>query len=189
MDISSFLWGAAIGVVGSFATGFLKKAGEDSYSWAKKKIDPNSSNMPESHLIIHMNSDVPKTMERSIQNGDSSRLERVSQITADEIRSSVEDAPPLQRDRIANSYIGLRVEWDTEYTNGSKLDNGHIKLQLSPFGKIHTSVWCEVPEDEYRELAILPNRSKIRVYGEIESVGDHGIYIGNAQLHIYPRAK
>lgn len=190
MDISSFLWGAGIGVIGALATGFLKKAGEDGYSWVKKKVNPKACETPKSHLIVHMKSDgVPGAINSISHDGSSSHLDRVSAISPDEIHNSLEKAPPLQRNRIAESYIGLRVEWDTTFLNGRPLDNGCIRLQLSSFGQIQTSVWCEVPADEYRELAILPKRSKIRVYGEISGIADHGIDIKNAQLHIYPRTQ
>jgi type II secretory pathway component PulC len=184
MDISSFLWGAALGVIGALGTGFLKKAGEDGYSWVKKKINPNASEAPKPHLIIHVNSENSSSTTTS-----SSLLEQVSSVTTDAINNSLESAPPLQRERIASSYIGLRVEWDTEFSNGKQLDNGRIRLHLSALSKTHASIWCDVSAEEYRELSILTKGSKIRIYGEIESVNSHGIDIKNAQLHIYPRTQ
>jgi len=43
-DFVSFAWGTAIGVLGAFGTGFLKKGGEDFYSWVKNKIHPKPLN-------------------------------------------------------------------------------------------------------------------------------------------------
>lgn len=183
MDISSFLWGAALGVIGAFATGFFKKAGEDGYSWVKKKINPKASEVPNPHLIVHVNSERPPNVAAS-----SPLLERVSSITPDEINNSLNNAPPLQREVVANSYIGIRVEWDTEFINGKRLDNGCVRLQLTSFDKSRDSVWCEVSEEEYRELAILTKGARIRIYGEIARIATHGIHIKNAQLHIYPRS-
>jgi len=39
-DPVSFAWGAVVGIVGAFGAGFLKKAGEDFYLWAKTKVHP-----------------------------------------------------------------------------------------------------------------------------------------------------
>ena len=39
-DPVSFVWGAVVGIFGAFGTGFLKKAGEDFYSWVKNKVNP-----------------------------------------------------------------------------------------------------------------------------------------------------
>lgn len=187
MDTSSFLWGAAIGVVGAFATGFLKKAGEDSYSWLKKKINPMSEESSASHLIIHMNAENGLETAESISRSGRPLLKRVSVISLDEINTSLADAPPLQRTRIAESYVGLRVEWDTQFVGGKLQEDGDIRLQLTIPNAKHQpkSVWCKVPAAEYRELGILPEDSKIRVSGEIEAVASHGIELKEARLHIY----
>ena len=39
-DLPSFLWGVAISAFAAFGTGFVKRAGEDFYLWAKKKANP-----------------------------------------------------------------------------------------------------------------------------------------------------
>jgi hypothetical protein len=39
-DLPSFTWGAVVGVAAAFGTGFLKKAGEQAYSWLAHKINP-----------------------------------------------------------------------------------------------------------------------------------------------------
>lgn len=189
MDISSFLWGATIGVIGAFATGFLKKAGEDSYSWMKKKINPKSTEPTASHLIIHMNAESGLNTSKGISLSEPQRpvVERVSEVTLDDINTSIVDAPPLQRTRVSDSYVGLRVEWDTYFVSGKLRENGDIRLQLTIPDAKHQpkSVWCEVPASEYRELGILPEDSKIRVSGEIESIAEYGVNLKDARLHIY----
>jgi hypothetical protein len=39
-DLPSFLWGAVVGLVGAFFSGFLKKAGEDAYHFVRDKLNP-----------------------------------------------------------------------------------------------------------------------------------------------------
>ena len=187
--MTSFFWGAAIGIVGAFATGFLKKAGEDCYSWVRKKINPTAVEQHPSHLIIHMNSEsaISTTPGISIAKSQYPHLERVSMVTLDEINTAIFDAPPLQRDRVAESYVGLRVEWETMFIGGTLKDSDNIRLQLTVPDVKHQprSVWCEVPASEYRELGILPEDSKVRVSGEIAEFGSGGVTLKDARLHIY----
>lgn len=189
MDFTSFLWGAAIGVVGAFATGFLKKAGEDCYSWVRKKTNPKTAEQHPPHLIIHMNSETgpPIATGISVSDPQLSVLERISLVTLDEINTAIFEAPPLQRDRVAESYIGLRVEWETKFVGGTLKDDENIRIQLTvPDGKHYSkSVWCEVPSSEYRELGILPEASRVRVTGEIAKIGSSGVVLENVRLHIY----
>ena len=67
MNTSSFLIGVAIGVIGAFGTGFLKKAGEDLYSWLKRKINPKSVSTTNPQVIMHLhNSNVTNHEENTL---------------------------------------------------------------------------------------------------------------------------
>lgn len=189
MDITSFITGVAIGGAVLFLTGFLKKAGEDFYAWAKRKISPKSVEQHASHITIHINKDgVPETAQ-DISKGklENPLLERVSTLSIDDIMNTITKAPPLQRDQVAKNYIGLKIEWDTLFISGKLVGGDLIQLQLSVIDASNLSsvVWCAVPAKQYRELAILPQNSKVRIYGEIESVATYGVDIKDAHLHIY----
>ena len=41
-DLSSFAWGAAVGGVAAFGTGFLKKAGEQAFGFLSNKLNPKT---------------------------------------------------------------------------------------------------------------------------------------------------
>lgn len=127
----------------------------------------------------------------TISESQHSELERVSLVTLDEINTAISEAPPLQRDRVAERYIGLRVEWETVFVGGTLQGNGNIRIQLTvPDGKHYPkSVWCEVPASEYRELGILPEGSKVRAAGEIAKIGSSGVALEDVRLHIYEEAK
>lgn len=187
MDISSFLWGAAIGIIGALATGFLKKAGEDAYAWLKKKINPKSAEPSTSHLIVHLDSSQPlnTTEAKSSETSQHPVIERVSIVTVEEINTALSEAPPLQRDRVAERYTGLHVEWDTKFIGGKIREDEKIQLHLKSVGGREESVWCEVPAAEYRELGILPKNAKIQVSGEITKIASYGIELKDARLHIY----
>jgi hypothetical protein len=177
MDLTSFLWGAAIGVACAFGTGFFKKAGEDCYSWAKRKINPKLAEQNPPHLIIQMNTDGTPNIAH----------DKVSAVTVDDIRTAISNSPPLQRDRVAEAYIGLQVEWETLFKHGTLTDKDEIRVILAVVDTklYHSFVRCIVPAKEYRALGILPENAKVRVSGEIAEVDTSIIVLKDARLHIY----
>lgn len=188
MDSTSLLLGAAIGVAGAFGTGFLKKAGEDLYSWTKKKLFPKSvESQHKPQLVVHLNRDDLSKVTHEVNNTTPPLLERINSISLDEINTAIKDAPPLQRDRVAESYIGLKVEWETRFIGGRPRDNNEIRLHLSVEDAKHhpRSVWCEVPINQYRELGIMKEGENVRVSGQIQKIAEHGIDLTDARLQFY----
>ena len=117
-----------------------------------------------------------------------STVERVSPISAGEIQSSIEAAPPLQRNAVADRYKNLRIEWDTELVYADNKD-GTVQLQLGVLNlPAHTrySVVCKVDFENYRELAVLPERAHIRVNGLVADVTAHWLSLSNARLTFLP---
>jgi len=186
-DLTSIAWGVLLGVIGAVGAGFLKKAGEELYLWAKKKIHPRSSESNSSPLAIHINKDgARKSQEEtppdSLQSG---AIKRISSVSLDDIRNAIKAAPPLQRDRVAKSYVGLRIEWDAYFSGGIQKEDGSLSLRLE-VKSTHTwnFIHCDVPFDEYRELGVLPENTPIRVSGEISEVGLQAIDLKDVRLMI-----
>lgn len=181
MDTSSLLIGLTIGIVGAFATGFLKKAGEDLYLWLKGVVNPNSVAESKAQVVFHLHD----ARNEKPDHLNVIEIEKISQLTFDEIEKAIDSAPPLQREQAAKSYIGLRVEWDTYLRAAHKREDGNISLRLSLDAEfMGRSTSCEVPEDEYRELGVLPEGAKIRVVGEISEACSYDIKLSNARLEI-----
>lgn len=185
MNLSSFLWGIALGVIAAFGTGFLKKAGEDFYSWAKKKVNPKASEHHAPQLVIQLN-----TAAGTQPVGESppvllepATIERVSKLTFEDIENAIRAAPPMQRGRVAESYVGLRVEWNTYFKSGSLMNDDIMKLWLSTDS--HALINCEVQVKEYREFGILPEGTKVRVSGEIVKVSSLDAELKDVRLHIF----
>ena len=181
MNLSSLLIGIIIGVVGAFGTGFLKKAGEDMYSWIKGKINPNSLAERQSQVVVHLRGAEAEPTDHF----DLVSTETLSQISIDDIEKAIESASPLQRENIAENYVGLKIEWNSYLKTATKLPNGNVSLRLAidtPYrGR---AVLCEVPEDEYRELSILPEDTPIRVSGEITEASSFDVKLTNVRLQI-----
>lgn len=192
MEIPSLLLGIGLGVLGAFGTGFLKKAGEDCYGWLKKKINPKAVEQHVPQLIVQL------AQNGSTPTGDNSpsirlapaAIDRVSPLTFQDIAEAIDSAPPLQRDHVAESFKGLRVEWDTYFKSGRLSEEGTIRLRLGTEQRgSFKSVLCAVAVADYRELGVLPEGSKIRVFGEIESASRYDIELKDVRLHIYYERK
>jgi hypothetical protein len=187
-DITSVIWGVAIGVIGAFGAGFLKKAGEDFYSWIRNKVNPKSTEKTPPQVVIHvaggsspvLSSETPSEVLEPVS------IERVSGITLKKIQEAIDNAPPLQRKHVANSYIGIRVEWDAYFKGGSRIGNDMVSVRLTTnLERPLDTIWCEVPFESYRELGVLPEGAKIRVSGEIVEAGSWDIKLKDAHLYIY----
>jgi len=190
-DLTSVVWGIALGVMGAFGAGFLKKAGEDCYSWIKNKASPKKMpepQVPHPQVVIQVtrNGSVVPNAEPLPSDLEPVSIERVSGITLDEIREAIEKAPPLQQEYVEKSYVGLRVEWDTYFKSGTRRDNDMIMLLLTTDAVMGSNtIWCEVPFNEYRELGVLPKGARIRVSGEITQASRWDFKLKDARLHIY----
>lgn len=191
MDISSLLLGLAIGVIGAFGTGFLKRAGEDLYSWSKRKIDPKSATDQTPQVVVHLRNDSGNQHTELTQTNrlTPAAVERLNLIGFTDIETAIGKAPPMQREDVANRFAGLKIEWDSYLRSARKRPNGNVFLILS-IDKDYRgrSVICEVPADQYRELGILPEGAHIRVSGEIAKASPWDVEVMNAQLQILPNS-
>ena len=169
--------GIALGVIAAFGTGFLKKAGEECYSWIRNKVSPKPPAQHSAQVVIHL------AGSGSLTTSDESHpavlepvsIERVSGVTFEEIRND-----------IANSYVGIRVEWDTYFKGGSRRDNDMVRIRLTTnLENPLDTIWCEVPLSDYRELGVLPEGSKVRVTGEIVEAERWDIKLKDVHLYIY----
>jgi len=184
MDTSSLILGLALGIVGAFGTGFLKKAGEDSYSWLKKKVSPKSTLSDEQQVILH----IPNANETKLQSAEQIQpLKTISssEVSFRDIESAIDAAPPMQRKNVANGYLGLKVQWDSYLRSADMQDDGKVNLRLSVDKNYRgRSVLCTVNAEDYRVLGILPTGTLIRVAGEIASATSCDVKLTKAKLQI-----
>lgn len=191
MEIYSLIIGLTIGIIGAFGAGFLKKAGEDLYSSLKAKINPKFAAAVTPQVVVHLHDDRGDT-QAEYELPDQlapAAIERLSQVSFDDIEKTIESAPPMQREYIANSFVGLKVEWDSYLRLANKRDNGEVSLLLS-IDKDYRgrAVHCKVQAEEYRVLGILPTGAHIRVSGEITKTSSFDIELSNVRLQIFPNA-
>jgi hypothetical protein len=112
-------------------------------------------------------------------------VERVAPIDPYEMQKIIESAPLLQREAVANRYVGQRIQWDTELVD-AKPQGEQVRLQLR--AKRANSfdpgfyAWCRVRLSDYQELAILPYAAPIRVTGTIASLSSSSVELDRARL-------
>lgn len=181
MDITSLLIGIIIGAIGVFLTGFLRKAGEDLYHWIKVKINPKAKDGILPQVVVNLQSNGPDNLKNLLP----SEIDHTSNVTYDDIEKAIDNVPPLQRDSIAKSYVGINVEWITYFRWASKLDGGQVYLRLSVDENYRgRSIMCRVAEKEYPELNILQEGAKIRISGKIINASSFDIELSKVRLHI-----
>lgn len=184
-DFTSVVWGVALGALGVFGSGFLKKAGEDCYFWIRDKLGLHrSEHRPtQGQVVIQVTQNDQTSNSKPLpKHLDPVSIERVSVVDFAEIKDAIAKAPPLQRELVAKSYVGLMVEWDTYLLGGSRLDNDRVKLLLTTDHR--NTVMCEVPFSDYRELGILQEGARIRVVGEISEADRWYVKLKDARLYI-----
>ena len=181
MDSISFVWGVTFGVIGMFFTGFLKKAGEDCYSLLKKKLKPLSLDSQAPQMVIQVKTDGASAAIENVVSG-----KRVSSLNFDDIAKAITSAPPMQRDLVAERYIGIRVEWDTYFKSGSLVGDNLMELRLTADKKYPiNTIYCKVPADKYLEFGILPEYTKVRVSGELAKVNRFNVELTDVHLQVF----
>lgn len=145
---------------------------------------------------VLIKSHIPPTAPQEIPVSVPIAIERISPVTSNEIQTSIESAPPLQKKAVAQRYVGQRIEWDTELSDAKQQDS-LVRLQLKvvhePSSEYLFSffAWCNVKLDDYPELAILPKKTHIRINGTITDVSVDiigSVQLNNANL-IFPSLK
>lgn len=142
---------------------------------------------------VSIESRFPVTVPQEIPVNVPIAIERISPVTPNVIQASIESAPPLQQNAIAQRYVGQRIEWDTELSDAKQQDN-LVRLQLRAVREpgaeylLPFFAWCSVKLDDYPELAILPEKTHICINGTITDVSIGSVKLDKARL-IFPSLK
>ena len=151
--------------------------------WVKKRVEK----LPQ--VIIHVsNSSRPGEADQHEKNLMPTTIERVSRITFEDIRKAIDNALPLQRDQVAKSFAGIKIEMDTYLSSAHIVEGDIVRLTLTPDKEYRgKDIFCEVHLAEYRELGVLPEGTKIRIQGEIKETGRSTITLNNVKLYFHDR--
>lgn len=130
----------------------------------QRQNTPNSTSNPQ-----------PVTM---VQTGD------IPQDEVCRIVQELREMPPLQHDDLRKNYVGLKVDWLTEYFSAYKRNDDLIRVNLTLITKSSRDIdiVCEVKLSEYKQFSILKRGAKIRVVGEIAKFESSSFEISNVRL-------
>lgn len=150
---------------------FLKQAKQD-----------NNGKTQETAVNLNLSKKVKKPSRNN-----ATHIEGTNFLTVVQINKTICDAPPLQRDEIRNNFKGIKVIWETYLKHARKDINNKdiVRLRLSPEPLSHFSqhtISCKVKLNDYRELAILPEDTKIRIQGEIAEADVWDVELINVKL-------
>ena len=100
------------------------------------------------------------------------------------IMKKIDQLPPLQIEEFCKNYIGLKVNWITEYNSADKQGDDKIRVRLHLISKSFRpiSVCCEVNLSEHKKFTILNKKAKVRVNGEITIFEEYNIELSNVTL-------
>lgn len=143
---------------------------------------------PESPQVMVHVSNTDKTQSEDIQSVDVSHvsIERISPITFKDIQKAIDEATPFQRQQVGKNFIGIMVEWDGFLSHVYDAQDDMVKLMLTTEKKMSLSaIHCEVPLNQYREISVLPEGTRIRIQGKIETAERYHVYLTDARLFFY----
>jgi hypothetical protein len=100
------------------------------------------------------------------------------------IIQELERMPPLHLYDVTKKYIGLNVDWLTEYASAHKKDEDLIRVFLYLITKSFRPIYvfCEVNLSEYNQFSILKRNAKVRVIGKISHFDCYYIELSKVKL-------
>jgi len=100
------------------------------------------------------------------------------------IIKELKEMPPLHLDDVTKNYIGINVDWLTEYWSAYKKDDDLIRVSLELISESFRpiEVRCEVKLSDYKQFSILKRNAKIRVIGKIAKFEPYYIELSNVKL-------
>lgn len=144
------------------------------YFWHRNqniKAMPRTSSAPQTPIITGSPS---QTINSDIPQDDIYRIVQ-----------EVEDMPPLHFDDVRKNYIGLNVDWLTEYHSAYKKSDDLIRVDLTAITKSFRpiNVYCEVSLSEYKQFSILKRKARVRITGTISKFDSHSFWLSNVKLY------
>ena len=105
------------------------------------------------------------------------------------IMKELEKMPPLHVDDMRRNYVGLKVDWLTEYFSAYEKDDDLIRVNLTLLTKSTRpiNVNCEVKLSEYKKFSILKRGAKVRVVGEIAKFESYSFDLSKVMLFFHKR--
>lgn len=170
--------------VGILIGALLKEAGKDLYNRISNKLFPKHEHEKQIQIVVQSKHEMSKKVSAEDIKIAPSAVERISKLSYSDIMNSIEAAPPLQRDRVRDNFVGIRVQWDAFFHGGSEKATKQYRVTLKSKEAALGLIMCEVSAKDYPELRILNAGIPIRIIGNILKVYDLHIELTDVRLEI-----
>lgn len=129
---------------------------------------------------------LPEPAAKGIESQDVKSTD-ILQDDIERVVQEVEDMPPLHLDDVRKNYIGLYVDWMTEYCSAYKKDDDIIRVSLTAITTCFRpiNVNCEVSLSEYKQFSILKRKAKVRIVGTISKFDSYSFELSNVKLFFH----
>ena len=105
-------------------------------------------------------------------------------LTPEYITETIDAAPPLGREHVAQQFLGVLVEWDLPFNSATKSHDGSIRLRFrfpgKDFGIPAVRCTCDLSANSF--LRFTHEGSIIRVRGIIEEADQYDITLKDVSL-------
>ena len=132
----------------------------------QKKVENNLISLNKSNNNSIQIIEKQITNHHSSTSNDSKDVD-FTNISPIDIKSEIENAPLYQQHKIANHYVGLRINWDLELFHMFKKDENIISVGLVPMNKIYPSIDFEADLKKYPFFKIAKKGQHYCLKGEI----------------------
>ena len=152
--------------------------------WTLISRNQTGSSKDRSEIIIHFHGSESKEND-SRSETQPVPIRRLSNLTPESIRATINSAPALKADQIKESFKGLFVEWETRLFSATEEEGSLVKLMLNSVENELQTIRCTVNLNEYRDLGVLQRGAKIRVVGKIVEAREWEVELDEVELFFH----
>lgn len=129
-------------------------------------------------------SNIKENPQQTVQQSEKPATEYREHPSPIEIKNQILGEPLLQQENAANSFIGLRVQWQLELFSVSKnnSDPNLITIDLVEESYTYPDVLCNIDIREYPEIKIAKKGNGVFVQGEISRLTPYTIELINCTV-------
>lgn len=157
-------------VIGLVLGALLREGGKDLYNRISKKFFPHVEQEKQAQIVVRLVNGAPESVTANTTEISPASVERIAQLSYSKIMDTINAAPPMQQESVRKSFIGIQIQWDASFYNGSEESDDKFKVWLQTADEMIGLISCEVSATDYPELKVLSKGAPIRIIGKISKI-------------------